>query len=288
MDYAITFDANPNTGSATGCYNYLQHGFDPGFRIRARKIDAWCGWDVSGSYTYYWSKANDQVTRPVGGQIFSTLNHGGINLDAGDDTLIRASHNIRYQTFDALFHYAFDCFGPCHSLIPFWGIEGLKLEQDTFSHTDGDLGSNAATFDVNWDSELLGLGIKLGTDYEYRLLCGLSWFTRASFTVLAGQNESNNKQTLVVQTTPTTYELIFKTCDDICVPGCHLAAGLSYEKDCGCVTMRARVGYEFLEWWNVPRIRRFFQSGEEIGISTASNGSNLGLHGLFVGFDVGY
>ena len=73
------------------------------------------------------------------------------------------------------------------------------------------------------------------------------------------------------------------------MPGGHLMTGLSYEREfCGKV-LRARVGYEFVQWWNVPRIRRFWSEDEaDIAVSTASLGSSLGLHGLFLGLDVGF
>jgi len=292
LSYAILFDTNPNaSGSVTahGKYQYLDHCFDPGFRVYAKKLDAWCGWDVSGSYTFYWSKASHSVSRVSPQELYSTLDHGGFDLTAQSITSIEASHNVRYQSFDALFHYELNCCGPCHSLTPFWGIEGVKLEQDIFSTATGESSEQSATYNVNWDSELLGLGMKLGTDYYYKLMCGLSWFTRASVTVLAGRNESTNTQIRTVQPTPVITNIPFKTCDDVCVPGFHLMAGLSYEKEWCGKTLKARIGYEFLDWWNVPQIRRFTDGGNDIAISTSGpNGSNLGLHGLFVGLELGY
>jgi len=291
LDYAILFDTNPNAAGdvdASGKYRYLSHDFDPGFRVRAKKTDLFCNWDVSGSYTYYWSKAKNE-TRPVAPEeAYSTINHGSINLDPGTITLIEASHNVRYQSFDVLFHYELNCCGPCQTLTPFWGIEGIKLEQDLFSTTTGTVNTADVSFNLNWDSELLALGLKLGTDYEYDLMCGLGWFTRASVTILAGQNETTNTQIRTVQPTPTITNIAFKTCEDICVPGFHLMAGLTYEKQCGCFNMKARIGYEFLDWWNIPQIRRFTAAEEDIGISTGSSGSNVGFHGLFAGLDVGY
>jgi len=289
LDYAILFDSDPNASgdvAASGNYQYLSHDFEPGFRVRAKKLDLFCRWDVSGSYTYYWSKAKNSVS-PVDPQtLFSTLNHGGINI--GENSLIEASHNVRYQSFDVLFHYELNCCGPCQTLTPFWGIEGIKLEQDLFSNTTGTSSGSDADFSLNWDSELLALGIKLGTDYEYDLMCGLGLFTRASVTVLAGQNETTNTQIRTVQPTPTVTNIAFETREDVCVPGFHLTVGLTYEKQCGCFNLKARVGYEFLDWWNIPQIRRFVAAGEDIGISTGSSGSNVGFHGLFAGVDVGY
>ncbi len=290
LDYAIlnNFDLGTNSVINRETYQYLEHDYEPGFRVRAYKHNIWCGWDLSGSYTFYWSQASNRVS-PVGNQnLHSTLNHGGFNLTLDSTTLIEASHSIRYQSFDVLFHYPVDFSGLCHGFIPFWGVEGVKLDQNTVSLTDGEFGGSSATYSVNWDSELLGLGIKLGTDYNYRLMCGLEWFTRASVTILAGRNDSTNTQVRAAGPTPTIFQLGFETCDTICVPGFHLQAGLAYEKEwCGWM-MRGRIGYEFLDWWNVPRVRRFFDDGENIGLSTGSNGSNLGLHGLLVGLDIGY
>ncbi len=290
LDYAIKFDTDPNTSNTTskGSYENLDHGFEPGFRVYGLKKDILCGWDVWGSYTWLWAKTSESVVLPVpSGMIFSTLDHAG--LDIGGMTQIDANHTFRYQSFDVLFRYEFKCFGPCNSLIPFWGIEGIKINQDTDSFAVGEFVEDAATYKVRWDSEVLALGLKIGTEYRYTICNGIKWFTNASLSVVGGNNDTVNTQRRVTTGSfPTDVKVTFKDCTDICIPGCHLMAGLSYEKDwCGMV-LRARIGYEFLEWWNVPRIRRFFDSGDEIGVSTGSLGSNLALHGLFVGLDVGF
>ncbi len=290
LDYAIKFDTDPNTTNTTsqGRYEYLNHDFEPGFRVYGLKKDIWCGWDVWGSYTWLLANTSESLIPPVpNGVIFSTLDHGG--LDIGGITQIDASHSFRYQSFDVLFRYEFNCFGPCNSLIPFWGIEGIKIDQDTDSFAVGSFGGNSATYKVHWDSEVLALGLKVGTEYWYSICNGFKWFTNASLSVVGGSNDTVNTQRRdILESIPNNEEYKFTNCTDICLPGCHLMAGLSYEKDWCGMLLRARIGYEFLDWWNIPQIRRFFNDGNEFGISTGAVGSNLALHGLFVGLDAGF
>jgi hypothetical protein len=293
LDYAITFTSDPSGAPVTayGQYKLLNHCYEPGFRVHAAKSNVWCGWDISASYTWIWSKDSDSTIPPLpDGMVFSTLNNGALNLQAGSITLIDASHSVRYQSFDVLFHHEYNCFGPCNLLIPYWGIEGIKIDQEIHSETVGAFLQELATFNVDWDSEVLALGLKLGTEYQYTIKPCLKWFTNASFSIVAGNNDTTNRQIRTVDSTvPLDADIKFKDCSGICIPGCHLMTGLSYEQDFCGMLLRARIGYEFLEWWNVPKIRRYFSADlDDIGVSTASLGSSLGFHGLFVGLDVGF
>ncbi len=281
LDYAISYSGDPEIG---GKYQYLDHCYSPGFRVFGRLDDLWCGLGISGSYTYLWDKEENKVLLPAGGDLLSTLARSEFNI--GTSSEIRASHSLRYQTFDALFFYSFNCCGPCSLLIPFLGVEGMKLEQDTISNAVSENNPNEFV-KIHWDSEYLGLGLKLGTEYRILLPCHFHWFFKGSFTVLGGVNNSYNT---LIHDEGTEVKFTFKDCENLCLPGCHLAAGLRYELSLCGRTIKFQLGYEFLDWWNIPKIRRASVSDEDLFIepATLSTGSNLTLHGLFAGLDFGF
>ncbi len=283
LDYAISFNADPDLG-AEGCYHCLDHGYEPGFRVFGRLDDLWCGLGISGSYTYLWNKAENKSLLPAGGDLLSTLAQSEFNIGTASE--IRASHALRYQTFDALFFFSFECCSPCSVFIPFLGFEGMKLEQDTISHAISNENPNDFV-KIHWDSEYLGLGLKLGTEYRILLPCHFQWFFKGSFTVLGGFNDSCNTLT---NHDDVDVKFTFKECEDLCLPGCHLAAGLRYELSWCGKAIKFQVGYEFLDWWNIPKIRRANVSNEDLFLdsTTLSTGSNLTLHGLFAGLDFGF
>jgi hypothetical protein len=284
LDYALAISGDLGIESQ-GSYHCLDHGYEPGLRVFAYADDAFCGWGAWGNYTYFWAKTNETSVLAEGENLLSTLATGEFNLGTASE--IQAKHSLRYQTFDALLYHEYECFGPSQLLIPYFGISGLKLDQTLASHAISNITPDHSV-DLRWDSEYRGLGLKLGTEYRTALPCNLQWFFSGSFTILAGVDEAD--YTLENREEQEAVRFTFKDRENMCQPGLHLASGLRYDLHlCGKV-LKLHAGYEFLNWWNVPKIRRLNVSGEDLFLdpSTLSNGSNLTLHGLFAGLELGF
>lgn len=284
-DYAILYNDNPTLSK--GNFIDVKHDWAPGYRLYAEKKNLLCNLNLYGSYTYF--EANDASSIATGGGfLLSTLIHGGRNPFAtGSIHSITARHKIRYQTFDVLLTY--DC-GLCcgQTFTPFFGLEGLKLNESWCSVVSGTIFNQPGTDTIGWCSNYEALGLKVGAEYAYELSCGLNMFVVGSLSLLAGCDSANNVQLQNGPESAFIQSNSFKENPCLCTPGAHIGFGFSYEK-CWCgKTIDLRIGYEFVDWWNVPTIRRFAGSGTTVGVSTSSAGANLTLHGLFAGLSVGF
>jgi len=251
-----------------GHFLYPGHQFSPGFRVGLNLDNVWCDWDLMFHYEWIQEKACKEDNNNTG-RLASTLFHGGIDSAISPDKLT-TSHKFQYQTFDVLLGQDY-CVSPCHYFVPFFGIQGVKLDQ-TWKSSAINLMNKA---DLRWDSTYEGLGLAVGIEYNYRLSC-IEFFTNAKFAAVRGCNVSHYwyKQ---------EKDIVFKTDDPTCVPGIHVQAGINYVYQMCKNELLFTIGYEFVNWFNMPQIRRFPRGNASIGISSTPNGSRIGFHGLKVG-----
>lgn len=303
LDYAAAF--RTETGTAPPSTSFDLHyksvcpDWEPGVRVRIGIPGCWRGFDVSASYTYLKSSDSNSTEPGIAESILATAAHPGISglvPNGGFFTEARAKWELKYNAFDVLFHSPFRC-NPCHLINPFFGIEGIWLNQNFDARYE--VLSVTDIVNADWESDYFGIGLKAGVDYTYTICDGLSLFARGSASLLTGDSDSkgfhayNNLNTAGTLIGFTDLEYHDDDCCHI-VPGYHIQAGFNYEgNSCGC-EYNFRIGYEFLEWHNVSNYRRFFSTEELVNAaegnanaaySTQTNTSNLGFHGLFAGFD---
>jgi len=280
LDYGMKFDT-ATVGNNRTCGNYLYpgHQFSPGLRVGLDLDNVWCGWDLMFHYEWVQEKARREDNNNTG-LLVSTLFHGGFNDDVTAQTL-NTSHKFQYQTFDILLGQDF-CVSPCHYFVPFFGFQGVKLDQTWKSLATEVSGELTETADLRWDSTYEGLGLAVGVGYHYRLSC-IEFFTDAKLMAVRGCNVSRYQLNESYGATPTVKHHVFKTDDTACSPGLHLQAGINYVYEYCGTELVFTLGYEFVNWFNMPQVRRFTDSGTDIGISSSPNSSGIGFHGLNVG-----
>ncbi|GEM_PF-579572 len=275
-------------------YLSVEYRWDPGFRIHlASPLGCHCDYQLMAHYTYFWTRQSDSADccgdSPTTLYLESLYNPSGFPVGQ-----LMSINTLHYQTVDLLVGRQFSlCEGHC--INTFFGLQGLRLEQNIDSRVPD---CNLLCEIALWNSDYKALGFELGTDYRLSWMCGLDWIVRGAFSVVAGYQESEAYiETFVNQ------EEFFAFCDIIsdyplCTPGVHLQTGLSY-KICYCGRhIDLHLGYEFINWWNLPQIRKLWQenifdgtAGAVTGAgggSTSDNGSNLMLHGLYGGIRVGF
>ncbi len=273
-DYAVTIQTGV-VDDLDFTYHFAGYGWEPGFRVYAGKENVFCGWDLAASYSYIYASGQDRVDNENMTIVVTT----GVFL--GDVAAVTAKNSLNYQTFEVLMGYDY-CFCQCQTIKPFFGIQGLRLEQnfDQFSEFLQAPNNNK----VIWNSDYKALGLELGSLYSYNLDCGVGLFTRASASLVAGTNDGVLFEETSQGMTVTTEE--FKLETGLCTPGMHLQVGLNYDH-CWCEKeLSFHVGYEFTHWWNVGQAPRF--ADRNIPSSTNLNNGHLMMHGLFVGMDVGF
>ncbi|MCB1149461.1 MAG: hypothetical protein KDK48_04785, partial [Chlamydiia bacterium] len=227
LDYGIVFDGNPeltfpptvNATPVPGSYQYVGLNWEPGFRVRIGKEDLWCGWDLGASYTWYEASKGHGSTVADGQFGFDTLFHGGFN-NVEDIETLQAKYSLHYQSFDILLGYKW-CINPCSILHPFFGIEGLKIKQDIQTLTAND-DTPPDTQAIDWESDYRAIGLKAGTDYHYTICDGLSLFSLASVSLLAGKNDQENRQLFTDQgSVVLVSDINYISNDCFCMPGLH-------------------------------------------------------------------
>lgn len=315
LDYAAVFSApvppaetNPYY-SATGRFEYIDHQWEPGFRVNLAKLhdpcSDECGWDFLFSYTYTRGKQSRDITSPGTTQLVSTLLQGGVSaapnpfaLNEVFPTQLFTSHMYRYQTFEALVGRSVEL-NACHTMRPFIGVQGLKYDQcwhQLFTIYNDDLifpisVFQSREFEVRWDSTYEGIGLIAGSYYAFKPNDCIELFARGSFSILAGESDSTNKQQWVYDTIVplvgqfNTYEATEwhrKQC--ICTGGMHLRGGVNYLLEWCSREVVLTAGYEFVGWFNMPQIMRSPDGGSDCGLSTLTNNSRVAFHGLFLGF----
>ncbi len=229
--------------------------------------------------------------------IISPLFHPSLASNNEQFSDVSARWRNLYQEYDALMTYSFEC-GQSHQIAPFFGVAGIYTEQylkAEFSNPESEFGIIA---DLKWDSSFWGVGLKVGSEYEFTVCNCLQFFAHGDGTILAGKADNRNSQSLTTFDGTGSVSRV-KSFDPDCwhfVPGYHLAAGIAYEAELCGIGFSARVGYEFTGWFNMPNPRRFSGSGvSEFGegglsepASTISHSSSwndrmICYQGLFAG-----
>ncbi len=273
-NYAVTIETGV-VDVLDNTYHYATYGWEPGFRVYAGKENVFCGWDLSASYTYMYASGHDRVENENTTFVVTT------GIFQNNVAAATAKNTLNYQTFEVLLGYDY-CFCQCQTIKPFFGIQGVRLEQNFDQLSEF---FQAPTINkVIWNSDYKALGLELGSIYSYNLDCGLGLFTRASVSFVAGTSDD-----LVFEETSggvSIFRRDIKSETSLCTPGMHLQLGLNYDH-CWCERVfNFHIGYEFTNWWNVAQIREY--AVPVFFASTSGNDGHLMMHGLFLGMDVGF
>lgn len=222
-------------------------------------------------------------------------------------TNMAAQWKSRYIDADFLFKGAIK-FGSCCRLNPYLGVAGLyfKQEQKSESFSSSETlfpgrNRNCPTEYMTWHSRFWGVGLRLGAAYTQNFTPCLSLFGDANATILAGKigkTENNQYRLISLNDGNNVYDQFTFKQDSIgnFTPGCHLQAGVEYNRTVWCHNVAFRAGYEFLYWLNMPNPRAFDMSVVDdlitgdvfMGRAFGAQNRTVGFHGLFVGVDAAF
>ena len=306
LDYAVKYttefslDGDP-AFEQVGCYQSICNDWKPGFRVYLAKENIMCDWGLLLSYT--WMKNCTSTSSAVEvdgvGLLQPTLGILNNNLSPTSDVLlddygvnfVGATYDITYQSFDVLFASDY-CFKQCHSFKPYFGVTGVFLDQ-TFDSAWVKEEGEASSGLTNWSDDFSGYGLKFGGEYSFDICDGLSLFANASGSITVGTHTAHFYQEKTVDSLTSLPDVISSAslCEDECtfVSGYHIGVGFQYDS-CMCdLEYALRVGYEFLEWRNVPNQRRFFSSElENFANGSSPTIATLGFHGLLAGLTLSF
>lgn len=288
----------------SGDYVNVRPQWKPGFRLYLGVPGLCYDFDLVASYTWLYSGTNSSaVGDAVAGDPSVDAFRLHPMLDAFDETVYfaaAAGYKLHYNEWDVLFTYRISC-NPCHTFIPHFGIAGI-IANSTFSgvYSPTIAFEDPDTFGA-WTStaNYWGVGLRVGADYEYQFSRCLKAFARGQGTLLAGEAKNTDASFAPGDTAGDIIAISLTDDHKSChmVPGYHLAIGVQYDDRMCDMDVFFRIGYEFLNWWNMPNQRTFVVgdadgaapgTGNGVASATSSSVRNLGFQGLFVGLGVSF
>lgn len=265
----------------TGHYENWEYSWRPSFRIYLG-TDVFCG-TLAASYQFLNNKSSSQFDatdiEPV---LMSPISSNFIS--SGLFFSFVATHEFNYHHFDLFFEQPFDLY--CFDLlIPYVGIEGLVLNQKVHLKGQGinieeqELGVDpGALFDESQSANYWGLGLKAGSTLLYALNSCFDLFAQVGASIIYGPLDEKFRATITSNSSVFTRRTT--SLPNLLIPSLKLRFGFDFHvSQCAC-PFTARIGYEFIEWFNIWSYRT--DANVDLSI-TQPNRSNFQLNGLTLG-----
>lgn len=277
FDYGIESAVNLPVAlqDSSGKVFFAENEWDSGFRLFATYYWGCDGWDATAVYTQWTNQNKDETTREDD-TIRIVHYHPYNNLYSAET--VEWKKNLEYRTLDLLLARPYYV---SRTLItrPFFGFRTMWLTEDLDLVYSGDDFAETNAI-VKWDSSLNVYGMHLGMDWVISLPCGFSLSATYGGTLAVG--ESRMKHYQFGENDPLEENVVSvhtKESQCVMVPALNLGANLSYENCMSCGVLYASLGYEFINWLNMPQPRRFCDEQND-AVNTPSVRGNIGLHGL--------
>lgn len=270
-----------------GKTHFLDYNWDGGFRV-------WFGWnwdpgwELKATYTYF---ADEGKSRAESKDPEFRLSASLIHPATKEKYAEKANGKVKldYQTVD-LFFGKIICF--CTNAFifnPFFGTRGLSIDQHlrawyrggNFTHHDTHhLGQ------VHWNSDLKAAGLIAGMEMECHWDTGLGIYGGFLGSILASHRHTMHKQRLLKESEHShTTQIKLKEKEWLSLPGFEVSGGIGWNGSCDdCLFYNIKLGYEFNQWFNTPKIRKYQKKNE--GVSGSNSRKGFGLHGATLSAEI--
>lgn len=271
-------------------YKAVHPEWESGVRIMLNGPICQGDWELAASWTFVQADTSSKLEHPHR-TLVSPLIHPAlfeeVDKEHGFDfKSIKGKLNLRYQDWDfVLYTPIFTC--PCHYFSPYFGLAGMALDQhfDVKFRNKENKHAHDACDRIKWKGEFWGVGLKAGSYYEYRCFPCFGFFASGDVSAVAGQWDGKNSQCF--RNNQPSPDIFIINEDSQCrvVTGYRVATGLFFDTSVCCYRLTWRLGYEYVDWYNVSLPRSFFGNQRNGLASHASSATtrNLAFHGLFAG-----
>lgn len=287
MEFAIQDD----TGMATPPIQYGKvQGFadksgswdyNPGLRFGfGFFLDHDC-WSVDFNWTWVniTNYAHGNATNSTGTSIplwmLGSDDQGGIESNREANAVWKASYNIIDLSLGKPYHVSrYVVFNP------FFGIRGGYIDQHFSARYQGNPGTNAGGTVHHGDNDFRGVGLRLGINTDWIVGKGWNLFANISSSLLASKFEVSQNMTFTgAQAANEGFDI--KSDQYQNAANFELAVGIAWSKyfDRNKYRIGLRAAYEFAEWFNQLRMRKFFSGAPGYASDTVSGG-DLSLNGF--------
>jgi hypothetical protein len=258
----------------------------PGVRVTFDYPDLYslCRLGMNASYTYI-SQDQSHSAHDIE-NIFILLFPGVAERDVGENPIF-GKWAMQYQSWDAMFYFNCCCNDRFY-ITPSIGVAGIILDQEVTTKARSAMLQSEFPVDVRikWKSHLMGVGIKTGLHANYLYNRCLTFYGFANGSILSSRSHSRNNQSFEFDNgnIPFLTRLDFK--DHNCsksVSGFHVGVGATGTFCLWGYPVAARVGYEFLQWYNVPKQRVYSEDITTALGQSSTTTRTFGFHGPFAG-----
>lgn len=274
QDYAAV--GVPGTTSnglvGNGHIRSLELDWSPGFRLGIGFRLPYDGWDANINYTRLTSSTSDTVASVNGRQVFGLA----FANDADADTdLAHGELNFKYDAINLEMGRK-SKISDTFSLRAFGGPSIVRIQNDLSLFYQGNnfSASGARLRDQN---TFMGYGMRGGLEGDLKFSHGFSINGMASGSLLTGKFDLKH-----LETDGTAININYKEETFRVVPALQVAAGVAWDHQFGdYLHLKATLGYEINNYFNMIQRRRFPDQGDVNEGLTFKGEGNLGMHGLF-------
>ncbi len=262
LDYVL--EAHPSHTE----YHFCDFDWDLGLRIEAGVCTAHDAWSVRTTWTSIKTVGESSCTARTDSEDSespATSQLKPLHLLVTDDLVNFTRTSVRleldYSTLDILVERP-SFFSDSLLLTPFIGPRYARLDQhnrQVFDVSESDLQSRLK---CKWNSALFGLGLHGGVSSNWRVCRGLSLYGVLGASVLAGRSQTH----LRLRSEDDVDFINAQERDWRAVPGYNMTLGVQWERQwTKHVYAIFRATYEFHQWFNLSRMRRFVAVNSDEG-----------------------
>jgi hypothetical protein len=255
--YAIPVDGTAIAAVQTGPAASVDSKFEPGFRVGVGYVLDGCS-TLTGTYTFYRSTAEDDVTAPPGDVLRALTTFPGTLNAAADSLDASASFDIELHMVDLDYRWLL-VDGDQFVLTALGGVRYADLMQE-FRADYTVLGATTVTTDI----DMIGFGPRLGLAFERGIGRQYFGYGRGVANLLIGQFEAEYLQThaFLGNQAFASFE------EDRIVPVLELELGLGWQSSNGRVVLSA--GYIVSAWFNMLTTPAWIDAVQETSFPNAS------------------
>jgi hypothetical protein len=264
LDFVLV---SPNgAGTPQGDIGSADWHTESGVRIGTGYLFPGEGWEIGAYYTYFHSHGSLAVSAPAGGALYPTLTYPGL-IDQVNSAV--GTSSLNYQLVDLEVGRSISV-TPSFGVCLFSGARLAFIDQGLEAAFDGGDASQAL---VSNPTSFNGAGIRVGGEAHWIMPWGLSLFSRAAGSIIAGTVrtqliETNNAGAIVDVNVGEKFDKL--------IPVIELGIGVEWQYR----NLQVSAGYEMTNWFGLVESPDFVNDVAPGKLSTKT--SDLSLSGLFV------
>jgi hypothetical protein len=245
--------------------------FHSGFRVGlGAHLPSFDGWDIYVNYTRF----NPERSHNVQGSFYPLFLFQGAG-SSGDAVAKAHGHwEVKFQNVDVEFGKVYYL---TKTLIfsPFFGFKGAWIDQNARFHYEGGYIPAGQTFRTHFKNDFKGAGPLLGTEMNWQLGAGFSFFGDVAAALIAGHFDNAQRQHQLDGEEVVHLDTDFNIVSPVLQMGIGAAWDHNFHEDKCHFSFSA--GFEAQQWWNQNQTEQF--TDDTLPIYVRQRG-DLSLYGL--------